>query len=156
MVKNNVRQLPVQFLDMVIARIRKTMRNNLVAIVLFGSYAKGTAREASDLDLLIIARKLPSGRERDEMLIDLFEDLVIDTGIAVMPILMTRDELQHDMELRGPLMFGLVTGYRVVWGNLPLLPKWEEFVRRHYRLSKRYDAWIIKDRTNPQPKLNLA
>jgi predicted nucleotidyltransferase len=150
------RRLPDAFLDTVIARIRGVLGDNLIAMVLFGSYAKGTAREASDLDLLIVARALPGSRERDDLLIFAFQDLAIETGIAVMPILMTEKELRYAMAVRSPLLYGLVTGYQIVWGTLPLLPQWERFVRDHYRLSKKYDAWIIKDRTNPQPKPNLA
>lgn len=149
----NGKRLPTDFLNQVILRIHNALGNDLVAIVLFGSYAKGTARTASDLDLLVIARALP--RERDELLLYQFDDLVMETGIAVMPILMTERDLRFAMEMRSPLLYGLVTSYRVVWGKLPLLSKWECFVRKHYRLSEKYRAWIIKDHTNLQPKPNL-
>lgn len=156
MKSKNGRRLPDAFLDTVITRIRDALGgDNLVAIVLFGSYAKGTAREASDLDLLVIVRELTGSHERDDLLIFAFEDLAIETGITVMPILMTEKELRYAMETRSPLLYGVVAGYAVVWGTLPVLPKWECFVRDHYRLSQKYDAWIIKDRTNPQPKPNL-
>ncbi len=151
----NSRRLPDGFLNTVVARIHRTLGEDLVAIVLFGSYAKGMAREASDLDLLVIARSLPSSRERDDLLRSTFDDLAIETGITVMPILMTEKVLRRDMESFGPLMFGLVTGYRIIWGKLPLLRKWERFVKTKFRLSRKYDAWIIKDPTNLQPKLNL-
>ncbi len=153
--EKNGKRLPTQFLDTVVARIRATLGDNLIAIVLFGSYAKATAREASDLDLLVVARALPSSRERSELLLFAFDDLVMETGTTVMPILMTEKELRFAMEVRSPLLYGVVTGYQVVWGALPILPKWEHFVRDHYRLSKKYHAWIIKDCTNPQPKPNL-
>ncbi len=152
----DTKRLPADFQSQVILRIRNTLGENLVAIVLFGSYAKGTARQASDLDLLVIARALPRGRAREELLLYRFDDLVIETGITVMPVLLTEQELRFAMETRAPLLYGVVTGYRVVWGHLALLPQWERFVRDHYRLSKKYHAWIIKDYTNPQPKPNLA
>lgn len=153
--RENGKRLPAKFLETVVARIRATLGDNLVAIVLFGSYAKGIAREASDLDLLVIARALPRSRERSELLLFAFDDLIMETGTSVMPILMTEKELRFAMEVRSPLLYGVATGYRVVWGALPILPKWERFVRDHYRLSKKYHAWIIKDYTNPQPKPNL-
>ncbi|MBM3129001.1 MAG: nucleotidyltransferase domain-containing protein [Chloroflexi bacterium] len=150
----NGKRLPAKFLTQVVARIHDTLGDKLVAVVLFGSYAKETARAGSDLDLLVIARALP--RERDELLLYQFDDLVMETGIAVMPILMTPEELRRDMNVLGPLMFGLVTGYRIVWGQLPLLLKWEQFVRMHFRLSRKYDAWIIKNPSNLRLKPNLA
>jgi predicted nucleotidyltransferase len=152
----NGKQLPKGFLVQVAARIRQRLGGNLVAIVLFGSYAKGSAREASDLDLLVVARMLPPSRERADLLTDAFDDLVIETGIAVMPILMTERELRLGMKSLGPLMFGLVTGYQIVWGKLPLLTKWERFVKDRFRLSRKYDAWIIKDPTNLRLKPNLT
>ena len=152
----NGKRLPDAFLDTVIARIRNVLGENLVAIVLFGSYAKGIAREASDLDLLVVARVLPSSRERDDLLLFAFDDLVMETGTTVMPILMTERALRRDMESFGPLMFGLVTGYRIVWGKLPLLLKWERFVKANFRLSKKYDAWIIKKPSSLQLKPNLG
>jgi predicted nucleotidyltransferase len=150
------RKLPARFLDQVIARIHNALGGNLIAIVLFGSFAKGTAHYASDLDLLVIARALPSSRKRDALLNDVFDDLIIETGIAVMPILMTERELRYAMQVRAPLLYGIITGYRVAWGALPVFSKWEHFVRDHYRLSRKYDAWIIKDRTHPQPIPNLT
>lgn len=151
----NARRLPPKFLAEVTARIHRALGDNLIAVVLFGSYAKGTARRFSDLDLLVVAHTLPRNGQRDELLADAFDDLVIETGIAVMPIFVTKEELRFAMEVRSPLLYGLVTGYRMVWGKLPILLKWEQFVRKHYRLSRKYAAWIIKDRTNPQPKPNL-
>ncbi len=151
----NGKRLPNEFLDSVVARIHNTLGDNLVAVVLFGSYAKGAAHAASDLDLLVIARALPGSRARSELLLYAFDDLVMETGTTVMPILMTPDELRRDMEMLGPLMFGLVTGYQIIWGKLSLLPKWERFVRRRYRLSRKFDAWIIKNPSSLQPKPNL-
>lgn len=152
----NERRLPAKFLAQVILRIRSTLGSNLVAIVLFGSYAKGTAHQASDVDLLVIARRLPRGRARDALLQNQFDDLVIETGISVMPILMTYDELRREIRHLGPLLFGVVTGYRIVWGKLPLLLKWEQFVRTHFRLSRKYDAWIIKHPSSLRLKPNWA
>jgi predicted nucleotidyltransferase len=39
--------------------LRQGLGNNLVAIVLFGSRARGEATEASDWDLFVLARQLP-------------------------------------------------------------------------------------------------
>jgi predicted nucleotidyltransferase len=43
----------------VITALRKGLGDDLVAVVLFGSRARGEADEASDWDLLVIARRLP-------------------------------------------------------------------------------------------------
>ncbi|MBI5653813.1 MAG: nucleotidyltransferase domain-containing protein [Chloroflexi bacterium] len=47
-------------LDRAVARLRDALGDNLVGIVLYGSYARGEARADSDIDLLVIARGLPA------------------------------------------------------------------------------------------------
>lgn len=42
--------------------VRKYYRDRLVSFVVFGSIARGTPRPDSDIDILIIAEKLPRGR----------------------------------------------------------------------------------------------
>lgn len=46
-------------LDEVVTALREGLREDLVAVVLFGSHARGEATETSDWDLLVIARQLP-------------------------------------------------------------------------------------------------
>jgi len=43
----------------VVSSLQKALGENLVALVLFGSRARGEADEASDWDLLLSARHLP-------------------------------------------------------------------------------------------------
>lgn len=43
----------------VVAALQQGLGDNLIAIVLFGSQARGEADESSDWDLLVIARRLP-------------------------------------------------------------------------------------------------
>lgn len=49
-----------QALSPVVSALRQGLGDNLVAVVLFGSRARGEATEASDWDVLVIARQLPS------------------------------------------------------------------------------------------------
>ena len=49
-----------QELSMVISALRQGLGDKLVAVVLFGSRARGDATEVSDWDLLVIAWDLPS------------------------------------------------------------------------------------------------
>lgn len=47
-------------LQVVVEALRQGLGENLVAVVLFGSRARGEATEASDWDLFVLARELPS------------------------------------------------------------------------------------------------
>src|SRR2546422_10846348 len=51
-------------LDAVLAELRRGYGDRLVAVAVFGSVGRGTPRDDSDVDLLIVARDLPDGRMR--------------------------------------------------------------------------------------------
>lgn len=62
--------------------------NSILVIVLFGSYAKGTAAAESDMDLLIIAkRKFPVERAARE--------IYAKYGIEISPMLLTEKEFKE-------------------------------------------------------------
>jgi predicted nucleotidyltransferase len=68
--------------------IKKLYGNQLSNIVLFGSWAKGTATNDSDIDLMVVLKgEIIPGREIDRM-IDAITDLNLkyDTLISVVPV----------------------------------------------------------------------
>jgi predicted nucleotidyltransferase len=54
--------LPDQFLNDVVGVFKDHLGPDLIAIVLYGSWARGETRPGSDVDLLVIARNLPRDR----------------------------------------------------------------------------------------------
>jgi|SRR5690554_46560 len=51
---------------------------NLITLAVFGSVARGTPNPLSDIDLLLIARRLPSGRLAGSLLfLDMIDDMII-------------------------------------------------------------------------------
>jgi predicted nucleotidyltransferase len=59
MKQTTLRSKDVSQMTPVIAAFKQQLGDNLVAIVLFGSRARGDAKETSDWDILLIARHLP-------------------------------------------------------------------------------------------------
>lgn len=108
--------------DEIVNCYKEYLKDNLVSIVLFGSHARGEAKQTSDYDLFIIARELPAkpfkrilfirdalknrfdekiciiAKTREEVLSDfppLFLNLALD-GI----ILFDRDDFFGKMQIR--------------------------------------------------------
>lgn len=57
-----LREAFAEFLPLVTEAVRRHYADNLVALAVFGSVGRGTPRSDSDIDLLIICRRLPQGR----------------------------------------------------------------------------------------------
>ena len=68
-------------------------------IILFGSQARGTANDRSDVDLLVICRV--SGRKRDAMVA--MDRTLCGLGIARDVIVLTPEEFERDRHIPGTL-----------------------------------------------------
>lgn len=84
--------------------IKKIYGNQLYKIILYGSWANGTATNDSDIDLMVVLKgKISPGREIDRM-IDCITDLNLkyDTLLSVVPV---SDEIYDRLD--SPLMLNV-------------------------------------------------
>ena len=72
-----------------------------VKIILFGSYARGDAREDSDLDLLVVERSLPNKREEMVRLRALLRPLRIPVEVIVV----SEEEFKDWAHLAGTALY---------------------------------------------------
>lgn len=108
----------MEVLDEFMKKCEEKFRDNLVSIVLFGSYAIGTAKETSDIDVLVIAKDLPANTwERDELLDDITDEIFFEYGEDIQPILATPRELKMHAEWPNPIFYGILFGYEVLYGS---------------------------------------
>ena len=69
-------------------------------ILLYGSHARGTATEDSDIDLLVVVREPLEPRKVRESLSDLLFDIILEEGELVSVIVLTEDVFaQYDFPL---------------------------------------------------------
>ena len=95
--------------DWLAARVRERFGSRLVAIVLYGSVARGAARPESDVDLLLVMRELPSGPRNRRMLISDLLDSAEKTLQETLPhasvsVVMKTPE---EVGLGGPLFYDM-------------------------------------------------
>jgi len=90
---------------MIIEEIRKHFGPELVSVVLFGSQARGTADEHSDIDLVVIAERVPKDwRQQDEII----TELRMSPGLISLPvsiILKSPDVVIASLDTVQPLLF---------------------------------------------------
>jgi len=63
-------------------RLREILGDDLVEVILFGSYARGEAREDSDVDVLVVVRRRLTLEEYNR-LSEITEKYVLEKGLVV-------------------------------------------------------------------------
>ena len=112
----------------------------VLAVILFGSLAKGKASEESDIDLLIITE----GVEIEESLYDRIYDLMFKYDVPIDAIFMTLDDLLMNLAMKTSFLLGVLSGYEVLFdreGIRALLSVGRRFLR-DWVYDEEAGAWI--------------
>jgi predicted nucleotidyltransferase len=80
-------------------------------VILFGSYAKGTAREGSDLDLLVVEEEIPSMAEEYNRL----RGAIGAIGAGVDVLLYPRNEFERRLNWRTSPVYDAVRSGKVMY-----------------------------------------
>jgi len=128
-------------LDEFLKKCKEKFGDNLISIILFGSYARETATEYSDVDLLVIAKNLPKRRiDRHKVLRDIVLEFIYKYGINISPILIEpRDLSPKDIN---PLICGILTGYKIIYDKNNF---WKNYLERIKPVIKRIKPVFIDE-----------
>jgi len=80
-------------------------------IILFGSYANGTATEASDIDLLVISRSTLPRQQREVRL----TRQLFGSGVPYDLLVLTPEEMAERLRRNGPFIREILSTGRVVY-----------------------------------------
>ena len=80
-------------------------------IILFGSYASGTATESSDIDLLVISRSTLPRREREVRL----TRRLFGSGVPYDLLVLTPEEMEERLRRNGPFIREILSTGQVVY-----------------------------------------
>ena len=114
----------------VVDNCKERFGRNLVSIVLFGSRAKGIAKEHSDYDFFVIVTNLPESKERDKISLELGRYVGRRYYKSVQIHLTAEKELEKKSN---PLFYGILTGYSVLYGEEAwekILSRWRPIIRK--------------------------
>ncbi len=103
------------FLKDITLNIKDLLKENLISAILFGSYAKGTETEDSDVDILIIGKELPNINKRHEIIKEYQHSFLLEKKKKLSFILITKEELENWISNENPLLYGLITGYEYLY-----------------------------------------
>lgn len=99
-----------------VEKSKELFGQNLVSVILYGSVARGTAKEHSDIDLLMIVRGLPKRSiERQKILSKIILEFINKYHVRVSPILLEPSDVSHKMI--NPLIYGVLVGYRIIYDS---------------------------------------
>jgi predicted nucleotidyltransferase len=86
-------------------RLRERFGDQLLSVRLFGSFARGTANEDSDVDVFVLLANA-SYRERRDVL-DLASDLFLETELLLSPTIFDRDTYLAHRRQERPLVMAI-------------------------------------------------
>ncbi len=99
----------------IIEEMKRYFGSELVSVVLFGSQARGTADEHSDIDLVVIVEGMsPEWGEQKEIILELKTSPKL-TALPVSIILKSPDVVKASLDTIQPLLFGILKSYRVLY-----------------------------------------
>jgi len=140
-----------RLVDRLAGELRARYDDRLVAVAVFGSVGRGTPREDSDVDVLIVARDLPAGRFRrvEEFLpVEVrLEAALRDVDPSGAPVLLSPVfKTPPEVERGSPLFLDMVEDARIVYDPDGFLAGYLERFRQRLealgaRRIRRGNAW---------------
>jgi predicted nucleotidyltransferase len=107
-----------KILEEFISECKKKFGKDLISIILFGSYARGTYKETSDIDLLIIVNNLSKNWiENDKLIEDIEIKFIKKYDINIQSILTTPQSIEWHANWPNPIFYGILLGYKVLYNK---------------------------------------
>ncbi|PMQ01426.1 MAG: hypothetical protein CBR30_06265 [Dictyoglomus sp. NZ13-RE01] len=142
-----------ELIELIYKKTKEYYKENLTSFVVFGSCSRNLPTPESDIDLLIILKKAPTGRIKrvEEFYLNIekpLENYINDLrkyGINtyISPIIRTEEEVK----IGSPLYIDMLTGVKILWDEGNFFSKYlSELKEKLEKLGaeKREGYWIYK------------
>ncbi len=127
-----------------ISELKDIFQSDLRSVILFGSYAKGTAQTYSDIDILIILdKKFTNWTERRDLEIELRKRLYRTVG-QVSPKVGSLEELEDALKAHNPLILNIFDSGVALYDDGAFAKLKEQFKQIvPTKVVKRADYWEV-------------
>lgn len=102
-------------LERILGHLQERFGEALVAVVLYGSHARGESQDGSDIDLLVVIRNLPAEWREIFAMEDSLSQFGLDLGFLLDARLVEPDTVTHAVTSTTPLMLEIGDANRVVF-----------------------------------------
>jgi predicted nucleotidyltransferase len=130
--------------EKIVSELKDIFQSDLHSVILFGSYAKGTAQEYSDIDILIILnRKFANWMERRDLEIELRKRLYRTVG-QVSPKVGSIEELKAALEAYNPLILNILDSGVILYDDSTFNKLKRQFEQKiSTKVQKHTDYWEV-------------
>ena len=143
-----------KILKQIIKDLKLKFNENLVSIVLFGSYARNISEEYSDIDLLVIYENLKFNlKEKNELEFDLSWEWQERFNKKIDLTLMSRDDAIANFDAHSPLFSTFVLGIKIFFDKEQFFLKkytafLEEMKIEDYFYTDSKNTWDLSQKAN--------
>ena len=103
----------------------------VVAVAMFGSRVKGSARTDSDYDMIIIMELLdPNPNIRDEFVACAVANVLLSSRIRISPLVLSREEATSEAENASPLLAGILADYEILYDPTKFMAELLDLTKR--------------------------
>ncbi len=96
--------------------LKRKFNNDLISIALFGSIVKGNFTGTSDIDVLVVCEApIKDWRARDEMILDITENIELRYSTPIHMTLVGKDEILQAIESAYPLMLEIYDANEIIY-----------------------------------------
>ena len=132
----------------IIKEFIKKIKNDVISVVLFGSYAKNEHDENSDIDFIVIIKNDETRKKIEQIQLS----FLLKYGVIISPIILTKRELKKNFKMEMPLFYGMLTGYVILFdkenffkNNLMVFR--EQLKSSEMKFYYRDKEWLVSDLT---------
>ena len=145
-----------QKMDLILKELRKELikeyGENLVSAVIFGSVARNTFTEESDIDLLILCKKVPKSRmerlkkfEKVESRIEKLAEKLGIENLEINPIITTLKKIEGN-----PILLDLLRSSKILYDKDARFSKYLSLLRKKIedKIMFREGYWMVKGKAS--------